>query len=175
MARPRAFAWIALIAALLLAAAADSARAHGGPEKVIDRRFVVSVALAPAEDATRLRFSLRDFRSGQPLTEAVSYRVRIVPEHAPGARHETPPASFASGRSDVVYRFPGDGFYEVFLEFWLDGEPAQVYRPEDWRIWIGTTAGGIETWLPVGVAGTAALVTAVVGMSRKRRRRDEGV
>ena len=82
---------IGLAAGLLLAAlpgVAGRALAHGGPEKVIDERFVVTVALAPDGDLTRLRFFFRDFRTGRGLTEPMSVRVRIAEDDTLTPLHE---------------------------------------------------------------------------------------
>ena len=67
------------------------ALAHGSPEKVIDERFVVTVALAPDGDFTRLRFFFRDFRTGRGLTEPMlfefaSQRTRPSPRFTKAAR-----------------------------------------------------------------------------------------
>jgi len=166
---------IGLAAGLLLAAAlpgvAGRALAHGGPEKVIDERFVVTVALAPDGDLTRLRFFFRDFQTGRGLTEPMSVRVRIAEDEAPTPLHAQRAAVVGSW-ADVLYQFPHDGFYEVVLEFSLDGEPARVYRPEDWRIWVGKPRGlDSRTW--AGVAATSALVTMVVVVISLRRPRAE--
>ena len=164
------------LAVLLLLAAlpgvAGRAWAHGAPEKVIDERFVVTVALAPDGDLTRLRFFIRDFRSGRGLTEPMSARVRIAEDETPTVLQDSG-AAVVSGRADVFYQFPHDGFYEVVLEFTLAGEPARVYRPEDWRIWVGPPQeldGRTWAWVTV----TSALLTVVVVASLKSQRSERG-
>ena len=161
--------WSIGLAAVLLAAlpgVAGRALAHGAPEKVIDERFVVTVALAPDGDLTRLRFFFRDFQTGRGLTEPMSVRVRIAEDEAPTPLHDGHAAVVGSW-ADVLYQFPHDGFYEVVLEFALDREPARVYRPEDWRIWVGKPrALDSRAWAGV-------LITVVV-ISLKRQRTERG-
>jgi hypothetical protein len=75
--------------------------------------------------------------------------------------------------ADVLYQFPHDGFYEVVLEFSLDGEPARVYRPEDWRIWVGKPrALDGRTW--AWVTGTSTLLTMMVVLFLRRPRTERG-
>lgn len=148
------------------------ALAHGAPEKVIDERFVVTVALAPDGDLTRLRFFFRDFRTGRGLTEPISARVRIARDEAPTPLHDVRAAVVGSW-ADVLYQFPHDGFYEVVLEFSLDGEPARVYQPEDWRIWVGKPRPlDVRTWALA--AATSTLLTTVVVISLRRQRPERG-
>lgn len=166
---------VGLAAVLLLAAlpgVAGRASAHGAPEKVIDERFVVTVAVAPDGDLTRLRFFFRDFRSGRGLTEPMSVRVRIAEDGTPTLLQDRGVA-VVGGRADVLYRFPHDGFYEVVLEFSFDREPARVYRPEDWRIWVGKPRV-IDKRSWAWVATTSALLTAMVVISLTRRGNDRG-
>ncbi len=166
---------VGLAVVLLLAAlpgVAGRAWAHGAPEKVIDERFVVTVALAPDGDLTRLRFFIRDFRSGRGLTEPMSVRVRIAEDETPTLLHDSRTAVVGSW-ADVFYQFPHDGFYEVVLEFSLDSEPARVYRPEDWRIWVGKPrALDGRTW--AWVTAMSALLTVVVVISLRCQRTERG-
>ena len=167
---PICFAAVVLLAGI--PGVMGRALAHGAPEKVVDERFVVTVALAPDGDLTRLRFFFRDFKTGRGLTEPMSVRVRIAEDEAPAPLHEGR-AAMEGSWADVLYRFPHDGFYEVVLEFSLDGEPARVYRPEDWRIWVGKPRPvSIRTW--AWAAGTSTLLTMVVVISIKRRRTEPG-
>jgi hypothetical protein len=148
------------------------ALAHGAPEKVVDERFVVTVALAPDGDLTRLRFFFRNFRTGRGLTEPMSVRVRIAEDETPTPLHDGRAAVVGSW-ADVLYQFPRDGFYEVVLEFSIDGEPARVYRPEDWRIWVGKPRPlNIRAW--AWAAATSTLLTMVVVVSIKRQRTGRG-
>ena len=170
------FVWsIGLVVLLVLASVpgvAGRAQAHGGPEKVVEGRFVVTVALAPDGDLTRLRFFFRDFQTGRGLTVPMSVRVRIAEDETLTPLHETKAAA-VGGRADVLYQFPQDGFYEVVLEFSLDGEPERVYRPEDWRIWVGPPQeldGRTWAWVTV----TSALLTVVVVASLKSQRSERG-
>ena len=167
--------WSICFAAVLLVGGPGvmgRALAHGAPEKVIDERFVVTVALAPDGDLTRLRFFFRDFRTGRGLTEPISARVRIAKDETPTPLHEGP-AVVVGSWADVLYQFPHDGFYEVLLEFSLDGEPARVYRPEDWRIWVGKPRPlDIQTW--AWAAATSTLLTMVVVISLRRQRPERG-
>jgi len=146
--------WSIGLAAVLLAAlpgVAGRALAHGAPEKVIDERFVVTVALAPDGDLTRLRFFFRDFQTGRGLTEPMSVRVRIAEDEAPTPLHDQ--------RAAVVFS--------------LDGEPARVYRPEDWRIWVGKPRaldGRTLAW----VTGTSTLLTMMVVLFLRRPRTERG-
>ena len=149
---------------------AGRALAHGGPEKVIDGRYVITVALAPDGELTRLRFFFRDFRTGRGLTDPMSVRVRIAEDETLTPLHDTRAAA-VGGRADVLYQFSHDGFYEVVLEFSLDSEPGRVYRPEDWRIWVGPPQevdGRTWAWVTV----TSALLTVVVVASLKGHRRE---
>lgn len=171
--RPRPLPGHRLLAALLLAALAGvgtEALAHGGPVKVIEDRFVVTVALWPAAETTRLRFFVRDFRSGRAPAEDLSFRARILEERSRAVICEGAPASVEDGEANVLCHFPRDGFYEVFLQFWQDGEPARVYEPEDWRVWIGEA--GSAGWVSTAVVGTAAVTIVILGVSSWRRRND---
>lgn len=152
--------------------AAGRALAHGGPEKVVEGRFVVTVALAPDGEFTRLRFFFRDFQTGRGLTVPMSIRVRIAEDETLTPVHDTEAAA-VGGRADVLYHFPHDGFYEVVLEFSLDGDPERVYRPEDWRIWVGPPQeldGRTWAWVTV----TSALLTVMVVASLKSKRSERG-
>jgi len=171
--RPRPLPGHLLLAALLLAALAGGgteALAHGGPVKVIEERFVVTVALWPAAETTRLRFFVRDFRSGQAPAEALSFRARILEDRSRAVVCEGATAPVQDGEANLLCRLPGDGFYEVFLQFWRDGEPARVYEPEDWRVWIGEA--GSAGWVSTVVVGTAAVTIVILGVSSWRRRGD---
>ena len=53
---------------------------------------------------------------------------------------------------------------------WRDGEPARVYEPEDWRVWIGEA--GSAGWVSTAVVGTAAVTIVILGVSSWRRRGD---
>ena len=168
--------WPICLAAVLLLAGVPGvmgrALAHGAPEKVIGERFVVTVALAPDGDFTRLRFFFRDFRTGRGLTEPMSVRVRIAEDETLAPLHEGRADVMGSG-ADMLYQFPHDGFYEVVLEFSLDREPARVYRPEDWRIWVGKPRA-LDSRAWAGVAATSALLITVVVISLKRQRTERG-
>ncbi|MEX2223007.1 MAG: hypothetical protein WEG40_14540 [Candidatus Rokuibacteriota bacterium] len=153
-----------------LAGSGTEARAHGGPVKVIEDRFVVTVALWPAAETTQLRFFVRDFRSGQVPAEAMSFRVRILEDRSRAVTCEGPPASVEDGEANLLCRFPREGYYEVFLQFWRDREPARVYEPEDWLVWIG--GGGSAGWVSSVVVGTAAVAIVMLGVSSWRRRAD---
>ena len=162
---------LSLAAGLLLAvvATADTAWAHGGPEKVVDDRFVVSLSVAPADDVTQLRFFLRDFRTGRDPADPISFRVRILAEGAPTVVYQSPPLAMASRGADVLHRFPREGFYEIFVEFWLDREPGQIFRPEDWRIWIGGRRSAGD-WLPIAVVGALTLAIAAITVTMRHAR-----
>ena len=168
--------WSIFLAAVLLVSGfgvMGRALAHGAPEKVIDERFVVTVALAPDGDLTRLRFFFRDFQTGRGLTEPISARVRIARDETLTLLHEGP-AVVVGSWADVLYRFPDDGFYEVLLEFSLGSEPARVYQPEDWRIWVGKPRPlDIRTWA-WAAAVTSTLLTMVVVISLRRQRPERG-
>jgi len=61
----------------------------------------------------------------------------------------------------------------VLLEFSLDGEPARVYQPEDWRIWVGKPRPlDARTWALA--AATSTLLTMVVVISLRRQRTERG-
>lgn len=154
----------------LLTGVGTEARAHGGPVKVIEDRFVVTVALWPAAESTRLRFFVRDFHSGQAPAEALSFRARILEDHSRAVVCEGAAAPVQDGEANLLCRFPRDGFYEVFLQFWRDGEPARVYEPDDWRVWIGEA--GSAGWVSTVVVGTAAVTIMMLGVSSWRRRGD---
>src|SRR5262245_34681875 len=110
--------WLAAtLLAVLFSSAPTSARAHGGPEKVVGDRFVVSVALGHDNEDTRLKFFLRDFRTGREPVEPVTYRVRILEEGRTSPLYQGPPSAMVGGWTELRYRFPRDGFYEVFFEF----------------------------------------------------------
>ena len=163
-----------LLAALLLAAlagAAGEALAHGGPSKLVERRFVVTATLWPAGDATRLRFFFRDFRSGRMPEEPLSFRVRILADGSRAPVYEGAGGRVKDGRADVLFRVPDEGFYEVFLQFWSDGDPAHVYAPDDWRVWIGEP-GSPRPWRSIAVVATAAVALAMIGVARRHRRVD---
>ncbi len=163
-----------LLAALLLAAlagAAGEALAHGGPSKLVERRFVVTATLWPAGDATRLRFFFRDFRSGRMPVEPLSFRVRILADRSWALIYEGAGDRVEDGRADVLFRAPDEGFYEVFLQFWSDGDPTHVYEPDDWRIWIGEP-GSPRPWSAIAVVATAAVAIGMIGVTTWRRRVD---
>jgi len=163
-----------LLAALLLAAlagAAGEASAHGGPSKLVERRFVVTATLWPAGDATRLRFFLRDFRSGRVPGEPLSFRVRILADRSRALVYEGGGGRVENGRADVLFQVPNQGFYELFLQFWSDGNPTHVYEPDDWRVWIGEP-GSSRPWSSIAVVATAAVAMAMIGVATWRRRID---
>jgi hypothetical protein len=138
--------------------------------KVIEDRFVVTVALWPAAESTRLRFFVRDFHTGQAPAEALSFRARILDDRSRAMVCEGASAPVQDGEANLLCRFPSDGFYEVFLQFWRDGEPARVYEPEDWRVWIGEA--GSAGWVSTVVVGMAAVTIVMLGVSSWRRRGD---
>ena len=169
--RSRSLAGHRLLAAGLLAlltGVGTEALAHGGPVKVIEDRYVVTVVLWPAAETTRLRFFVRDFGSGQAPAEALSFRARILEESSRAVICDGPPAPVQDGEANLLCRLPRDGYYEVFLQFWRDGEPARVYEPEDWRVWIGEP--GSVGWVSTVVVGTAAVTIVTLGVSSWRRR-----
>jgi hypothetical protein len=154
-----------------LAGSAGDALAHGGPDKVVERRFVVTATLWPTGDATRLRLFFRDFRSGRIPVEPLSFRVRILADRSRALVYEGAGGSVENGRADALFRVPGEGFYEVFLQFWSDGDPTHVYEPEDWRVWIGEP-GSSRPWSSIVVVATAAMGMAMIGVATWRRRVD---
>jgi hypothetical protein len=158
---------IAILAAL--AGMAGEAAAHGGPVKVVENRFVVTAALWPAGDGMQLRFFMRDFHSGRALDESTSFRARVLADGSRAVVHESGVGAVDGGRADVFFRVPTDGFYEVFLQFWSDGDPSRVYEPEDWRVWIGTS-GGPSPWHMALLGATAALALAMVRIAVSHRR-----
>ena len=163
-----------LLAALLLATlagAAGEAAAHGGPSKLVERRFVVTATLWPAGDATRLRFFFRDFRSGRMPVEPLSFRVRILADGSRTLLYEGAGGRVQDGRADVLFRVPDEGFYEVVLQFWSDGDPTHVYAPDDWRVWIGDPASP-RPWRSIAIVATAAGAMAMIGVATWRRRVD---
>ena len=164
-----------VLAALLLAVlagAAGEALAHGGPSKLVERRFVVTATLWPAGDDTRLRFFFRDFRSGRTPVEPLSFRVRILADRSRTLVYEGAGGPVEDGRADVLFRAPDEGFYEVFLQFWSAGDPTHVYEPDDWRVWIGEP-GSPRPWSSIAVVATAAVAIAMIGVATWRRRVDE--
>lgn len=165
-----------LAGALLLAALAavgSRAWAHGGPVKVVEDRFVVTAVLFPAGDGTRLRLFFRDFQSGQVPTDVLSFQIRIRADGSRAVICESPVAAVESGQANAFCRTPHDGFYEVFLQFWLDREPERVYQPEDWRVWIGG-AGTSPGWPSTVVVTTVAVALGAIGVVRWRRPNPEG-
>jgi hypothetical protein len=163
-----------LLAVLLLtglAGAAGEASAHGGPDKLVERRFVVTATLWPAGDATRLRFFFRDFRSGRMPGEPLSFHVRILADRSRALVYEGAGGRVEEGRADVLFRVPDEGFYEVFLQFWSDRDPTHVYEPDDWRVWIGEP-GSPRPWRSIAVVATAAVAMAMIGVATWRRRVD---
>jgi hypothetical protein len=163
-----------LLAALVLAAlagAAGEALAHGGPSKLVERRFVVTATLWPAGDATRVRFFFRDFRSGRMPVEPLSFRVRIFADESRTLVYEGAGGRVEDGRADVLFRVPDEGFYEVVLQFWSDGDPTHVYEPDDWRVWIGES-GSPRPWSSIAIVATAAVAMAMIGVATWRRRVD---
>jgi hypothetical protein len=155
----------------VLAGAAGEAVAHGGPSKLVERRFVVTATLWPAGDATRLRFFFRDFRSGRMPVEPLSFRVRILADRSRALIYEGAGSRVEDGRADVLFRAPDEGFYEVFLQFWSDGDPTHVYEPDDWRVWIGDP-GSPRPWSSIAVVATAAVAIGMIGVATWRRRVD---
>jgi hypothetical protein len=102
----------------------------------------------------------------------MSVRVRIAEDEILAPLHEGR-ADVMGSWADMLYQFPHDGFYEVVLEFSLDREPARVYRPEDWRIWVGKPRPlDIRTW--AWAAATSTLLTMVVVISLRRQRPERG-
>jgi hypothetical protein len=131
--------------------------ASAEPEKVIDGRYVVSLALVSEQDAMRFRFSFRDVRTGQRLPGPIAYRVKIREGHTTTVLYESPELQTTAGTGEVRYRVPRDGFYETFLEFRHADVPGTVYRPDDWYVWIPASAGR-PSGLPWTSIGAAALV-----------------
>jgi hypothetical protein len=172
--RRRTRSALRVLAALLLATLAGpagDALAHGGPSKLVERRFVVTATLWPTGDATRLRFFFRDFRSGRVPVEPLSFRVRILADRSRAVIYEGAGGRVEDGRVDVLFRAPDEGFYEVFLQFWSDGDPTHVYEPDDWRVWIGEP-GSPRPWGSIAVVATAAVGMAMIGVATWRRRAD---
>ena len=131
-----------LLAALLLAAlagAAGEALAHGGPEKLVERRFVVTATLWPAGDATRLRFFFRDFRSRRMPEEPLSFRVRILADGSRALAYEGAGGRVEDGRADALFRVPEEGFYEVFLSSGPMGSAHVMRQARCWRARFAST------------------------------------
>jgi hypothetical protein len=156
---------------LAIAGAGGEALAHGGPDKVVERRFVVTATLWPAGDATRLRFFFREFRTGRIPEQPLSFRARILTDRSRVLVYEGPVATVEGGRADVTFRVPDEGFYEVLLQFWSDRDPEHVYEPEDWRVWIGEP-GSPRPFSATVLVATAAVTMAMLGVATWRRRAD---
>jgi len=165
--------WSIGLAAVLLAAlpgVAGRALATGageGGRRAIRRHR----RLAPDGDLTRLRFFFRDFQTGRGLTEPMSVRVRIAEDEAPARSTTGARPWWAAGRtSSTSSRTTGLRGGPRVLP---DGDPARVYRPEDWRIWVGKPrALDGRTW--AWVTGTSTLLTMMVVLFLRRPRTERG-
>ncbi len=164
---------VLLTGSLILVSGPPFAAAHGGPEKVVDHKYVVSLMLLPAGDAARLRFFFRDFKTGRRLAERVFFRVRIRDEKSGDFLLASPLLSAQDGAGDWLGRFPRDGFYEVFLEFEKSGEPGKIYRPDDWYLWIaaGPGAGAGGAFAMLALSGLLAAGSGIAWRWHGKRNR----
>jgi len=148
--------------------------AHGGPHKVVDGRVVISLVLVPRDEALALRFAFGDVRSGQPLSAPVVFRVMIREDQGGQWSFESPRMETTGGTGELVHRFPRDGFYEVFLEFERGDEPGRIYRPEDWRVWIGSRGDSARPWVVASLELILVASAALCWWQRQRGVRRRG-
>ena len=166
-----------LVASLILFSDVRLISAHGEPEKVVEGKYVVSLALMPQGKEMSLRFFFRDFKTGQRFLEPISFQIKIRDPQAQKFVFESVHMRAANGVGDFTYQFSLDGFYEIFLEFEKTDEPGKIYRPEDWYVWVpaGRSAEAHEHY---GIIAISALLVAIFGTvwwSRKKRNREKGI
>jgi hypothetical protein len=168
---------VLLVALLILFSAIPSIWAHGEPEKVVEGKYVVSLALTPQGKEMSLRFFFRDFKTGQRFPAPISFQVKIRDPQTEKLVFESLNLRATNGVGDLVYPFSLDGFYEVFLEFEKADEPGKIYRPEDWYVWVPAGQAD-EAHGYYGIIVISGLLAAISGMawrSRRKGNREKGI
>jgi hypothetical protein len=158
-----------LIAGLVIGAGhVPMARAHGEPEKVVDGRMSVSLALAPAEQGTRLRFLFSDIRTWRLLDTPLTLSLTVRDPRTGAGGVVQSGVRVRGGVLDTTHTFAGPGPWEVLVEFERDDDtPRRTYRPEDWLV----VPPGSEPVSWGGVAGLAGVLGALtVGLLYVSRR-----
>jgi hypothetical protein len=168
---------VLLVASVILFSDSGLIWANGEPEKVVERKYVVSLVLVPQREEMSLRFFFRDFKTGQRLLVPISFQIKIRDPLAQKFVFESPNIRTSNGVGELVYHFSLDGFYEVFLEFEKADEPGKIYRPDDWYLWI-PAGHAAEAHGYYGIIAISALLVAISGMawwSRKKRNRGKRI
>ena len=166
-----------LVASLILFSDVRLISAHGEPEKVVEGKYVVSLALMPQGKEMSLRFFFRDFKTGQRLLVPISFQIKIRDPQTEKFVFESLNLRATNGVGDLIYSFSLAGFYEIFLEFEKTDEPRKIYRPEDWYVWVPAGQAD-EAHGHYGIIAISALLVAIFGTvwwSRKKRNREKGI
>ena len=107
----------------------DSA-ANGAPEKVVEGRFVVTAAVAPAGDTARLRFFFRELRSGRSLAGPLSFRVRVLDARSGTVVHQSATVAAVSGRGDRRMEFRSIPLNASIRIYTVRGQLVQTLRQD---------------------------------------------
>ena len=166
-----------LVASLILFSDVRLISAHGEPEKVVEGKYVVSLALMPQGKEMSLRFFFRDFKTGHRLLVPISFHVKIRDPEAQKFIFESPNLRANKGVGDFAYQFSLDGFYEVFLQFEKADEPGKIYRPEDWYVWVpaGQAAEAHGYYGIIAISGLLVAISGIAWRSRRKRNREKGI
>ena len=166
-----------LVASLILFSDVRLISAHGEPEKVVEGKYVVSLALMPQGKEMSLRFFFRDFKTGQRLLVPISFQIKIRDPQTEKFVFESLNLRATNGVGDLIYSFSLAGFYEIFLEFEKTDEPRKIYRPEDWYVWVpaGQAAEAHGYYGIIVISGLLAAISGMAWRSRRKGNREKGI
>jgi hypothetical protein len=124
-----------------------------------------------------LRFFFRNFKTGQKLLVPISFKIKIRDYQTQKFVFESPTTRASNGLGELAYQFSRDGFYEVFLEFEKADEPAKIYRPDDWYLWVpaGQAAEALGYYGIIAISGLLVAVSGMAWWSRRKSNRRERI
>lgn len=142
--------------------------AHGGDQRVVEGKYIVSVSRVPFTPNVGAKTSLIayffDMQKGKLVAEDIIATVRIAKLGEVNAQQqhylfEQKGMHADRGGLEFSYAFEEEGIHEVFIEFSFADNPSKIYKPDDFMIDVQkSVAERNQTFLllVVGIGGVLA-------------------
>ncbi|MEK7649384.1 MAG: hypothetical protein AAB367_00245 [Patescibacteria group bacterium] len=118
------------------------AGAHGGEQRVVDGKYIVTMSRAPftprVGTPTKLLISISDIKSGNVLDHDAIMHIRVARLASPGDEPQFifEERDIKAERSTVgyTYDFTEEGFHEIYIDFAFADEPKKIFHAEDYLL-----------------------------------------
>lgn len=135
---------------------------HLGPEKLVEGKYVVILSLIEEGNAMKLKFFFKDVQTGKQLEIPINFNIKVIDEQK-NIIFENQSLHTDKGISEIIYQFPKNGLYKVFLEFEKADEPGKIYKVDAWSIWVPGQKKGF--FYPVGMSELAGLALLFLALA----------